>query len=151
MTRCKSCSSALPGIAVANLKSSKPAWRRYQAPLPIYVGPAEAAAIISASGMETRRPSTVSAWQASLQVVKDLILSGQLALQPSCSCCHYHCISLQHGQVQGGLAICELWTQTEAIPVQAAGASVKRIVITRLVGHTYYARLVSRFEMQTVA
>ena len=44
------------------------AHRRFQAPLPIYVGVAEAAAIITASGLETRRPSTVSAWQASLKV-----------------------------------------------------------------------------------
>ena len=48
-------------------------------------------------------------------------------------------------------AMCEHGTYTEPAPVQAAGASVKRIVITRLVGHTYYARLVRKSGMQAVA
>ena len=39
----------------------------YRDPLPIYVGVAEAAAILGASSGDTRRPSTVTAWQSSLK------------------------------------------------------------------------------------
>ena len=40
----------------------------YPTPMSLYVGVAEAAAILYASGMEFRRPSTVNAWQNSLKV-----------------------------------------------------------------------------------
>lgn len=40
----------------------------FQSPMPLYVGVAEAAAILYASGMEFRRPSTVNAWLNSLKV-----------------------------------------------------------------------------------
>ncbi|KAK9816730.1 hypothetical protein WJX72_004295 [[Myrmecia] bisecta] len=63
----------------------------FEAPVPIYIGIAEAAAILYASGVEMRRPSTVGTWRSTLE---------------------------------------------------AAGASVERVVITRLVGHTFYARIV---------
>ncbi len=41
----------------------------YGAPVSIYVGLAEAAAILYASGMESRRPSTISTWQHTIEVV----------------------------------------------------------------------------------
>ncbi|KAK9826663.1 hypothetical protein WJX74_008584 [Apatococcus lobatus] len=63
----------------------------YGAPVSIYVGLAEAAAILYASGMESRRPSTISTWQHT---------------------------------------------------IEAMGAEVQRVLVTRLVGHTYYARIV---------
>ncbi|KAK9803432.1 hypothetical protein WJX73_000009 [Symbiochloris irregularis] len=56
----------------------------------LFVGVAEAAALLYATGMEFRRPSTVGVWRRTLE---------------------------------------------------AAGADVKRILVTRLVGHTYYARI----------
>lgn len=49
--------------AVATLKIDG-----YSNPMPLYVGVAEAAAILYASGMEFRRPSTVNAWRNSLKV-----------------------------------------------------------------------------------
>ena len=52
-----------PGGAVATLSLEG-----FKEPLPIHVGVVEAAAILSASSLEGRRPSTVSAWQSSLKV-----------------------------------------------------------------------------------
>ena len=49
--------------AVATLKIEG-----YPTPMPLYVGVAEAAAILYASGMEFRRPSTVNAWRNTLKV-----------------------------------------------------------------------------------
>ena len=47
----------------------------YANPMPLYVGVAEAAAILYASGMEFRRPSTVFSWHKSLKVTSDLFCS----------------------------------------------------------------------------
>ena len=56
-----------PGGAAAAL-----ALEGYSEPLVIYVGVAEAAAILDASSYESRRPSTIAAWQSSLKVQPDV-------------------------------------------------------------------------------
>ena len=54
----------------------------YPAPMPLYVGVAEAAAILYASGMvQFRRPSTVDVWKTSLKVGTSSSCSSMLGLQ----------------------------------------------------------------------
>ena len=50
----------------------------YSSPMPLHVGVAEAAAILYASGMEFRRPSTVNAWRNSLKVSTSLQMLDHL-------------------------------------------------------------------------
>ena len=75
----------------------------YGAPVSIYVGLAEAAAILYASGMESRRPSTISTWQHTIEVCH-------------CSCSLLSCVDVD---VVGSGEPCEKRSAKKTCPAKS--------------------------------